>query len=47
MLEGNISRMCVTNDLNELSDMYKYAKDRLVAILKINHERLKEDKGNA
>lgn len=29
MLEGNINRMCVTNDEKELLSMYNWALDRL------------------
>ncbi|MGP1505158.1 MAG: hypothetical protein ACTTIR_06020 [Eggerthia catenaformis] len=32
MLEGNINRMCVTSDLEELVRMYKFAKKRIDSI---------------
>ena len=44
MLHGNINRMCVTNDVDELNSMYDYAKKRLVTILLANVERLKAKK---
>ena len=33
MLEGNIARMMVTNDVDELLSMYEWAKKRLDRIL--------------
>ena len=32
MLEGNINRMCVTNNVEELQDMYKWTKAIVVYI---------------
>lgn len=44
MLEGNINRMCVTDDLEELLAMYAHAKCRLDLIFNGNYLRLKEEK---
>ena len=44
MLKGNINRMCVTDDVDELNSMYDYAKKRLEIILLANVERLKTEK---
>ena len=38
MLEGNIKRMCVTDDLVELEKMYKYAQKRLDHIYSVNRK---------
>ena len=32
MLNGNINRMCITSDLEELVRMYKFAKKRIDSI---------------
>lgn len=42
MLKGNISRMCVTDDIKELNDMYKYALNRVANIYAVNNIRLKQ-----
>ena len=44
ILEGNINRMFLTNDLKELYNMYAYAKFRLELIFNANYLRLKEEK---
>ena len=43
MLKGNINRMCVTDDLDELESMAEYAIDRIKKIWRINYERLTEN----
>lgn len=45
MLKGNINRMCITDDLNELESMAEYAKKRIDKILQINYGRLTEEDG--
>jgi hypothetical protein len=42
MLEGNINRICVTDDLEEVNAMYDWAKRRLDAIFNYNKNRLKK-----
>lgn len=42
MLEGNLNRMSVTDDMEELEDMYSFAKKRIEKIYTINKERLEE-----
>lgn len=44
-LKGNINRMCVTDNLSEMIDMYEYAQKRLDKIYQYNKNRLlnKED----
>lgn len=42
MLIGNINRICVTRDREELEDMYDFAKKRLDDIYKYSVERLEE-----
>ncbi len=42
MLEGNINRMCVTKDDNELERMFKFAKSRLDDIYTYNKSRVDE-----
>lgn len=44
MLKGNINRMCVTDDVDELNSMYGYAKKRLLIIMLTNVERIKNEK---
>ena len=39
-LIGNINRMCVTDDLSEMIDMYEYAEKRLDKIYQYNKDRL-------
>lgn len=45
-LIGNINRMCVTDDLSEMIDMYEYAQERIDKIYQYNKDRLlgKENK---
>lgn len=45
-LKGNINRMCVTDNLSEMIDMYEYAQERLDKIYQYNKNRLldKENK---
>ena len=45
-LKGNINRMCVTDSLSEMLDMYEYAQKRLDKIYQYNKDRLldKENK---
>ncbi|MBO4541636.1 MAG: hypothetical protein J5725_00490 [Bacteroidales bacterium] len=40
MLEGNINRMCVTDDMKELCKMFEYARLRIERIYQYNKERL-------
>ena len=40
MLNGNINRMCVTNQLKELTEMYEWAERRLQKIHKICLENI-------
>lgn len=42
MLQGNINRMCVTNDDAELASMQQWAKRRIDQIYLYNHQRLRE-----
>lgn len=42
MLEGNINRMCVTDDMNELLSMKNFAIRRIEHIFQVNYERLTE-----
>lgn len=42
MLEGNINRMCVTKDNDELERMFKFAKSRLDDIYTYNKSRVEE-----
>lgn len=44
MLQGNINRMCVTDDVQELFSMHCYAEDRLRRIFKINYKKLLDRK---
>lgn len=41
LLNGNINRMCVTDDLGELLAQYKYACDRLNILVIASGERIK------
>jgi hypothetical protein len=41
MLRGNINRMCVTDNKQELDKMLRYAKLRLDEIYDYNHYRVK------
>lgn len=40
MLQGNINRMCVTDDKEELASMLEYANRRLRRIFSINYKKL-------
>jgi len=42
MLKGNINRMCVTSDIDELNKMFSVAVKRLVFIHDENKKRLEE-----
>ena len=42
MLEGNINRMFVTNDIEEVCNMYVFAKERLDVLFKENCKRITE-----
>ena len=42
MLKGNINRMCVTDDQEELFKMYAFACLRLNKIYNLNSEKLRE-----
>ena len=44
MLKGNICRMCVTDDLEELNSMAIFAMKRIQKIFDINLARLTEEK---
>lgn len=44
-LRGNINRICVTDDINELESSYEFAKQRLYNIYFYNLVKLKK-KGN-
>ena len=46
MLRGNINRICVSNDVEEISQMYHYALTRLEEIMKYNVRRVVERKKN-
>ena len=46
MLKGNINRMCVTDDADELWQMENYALIRLTNIAKMCDLRMKELKEN-
>lgn len=45
LLKGNINRMCVTDSLEELRDMDRWAKARINQIVAINYRRLTETEG--
>ena len=42
MLKGSINRMCVTDDINELSDRFTSAILDLVVLYTVNRKKLKE-----
>lgn len=44
MIKGNLNRMCVTDDADELLTMYAYASIRLHDILKANKNRIFREK---
>lgn len=43
MLEGNFNRMCITDDREELENLYNCAIERIAIIYAVNEERLKTD----
>ena len=43
LLKGNINRMCVTEDLSELDDMFNRAVNRLKTIYDLNYKRISEE----
>lgn len=46
MLRGNINRICVSDDVEEISQMYHYALTRLEEIMKYNVRQVVERKKN-
>lgn len=42
MLEGNINRMFVTDNIDELCNMYMFAKERLDTLFRENCKRIIE-----
>lgn len=42
MMIGNVNRMCLTDKLKELTDMYEWAERRLQTIHKMCLERFEE-----
>jgi hypothetical protein len=42
MLKGNINRMCITDDIEEINRMYEVAKNRLRIIYQENVDRISE-----
>lgn len=46
MLRGNINRICVSDDVEEISQMYHFALTRLEEIMKYNVRRVVERKKN-
>lgn len=46
MLRGNINRICVSNNVEEISQMYHYALTRLEEVMKYNVRRVVERKKN-
>ena len=42
MLKGSINRMCVTDDMNELRERYKYAMLSLTDLYNVNRQKLLE-----
>ena len=46
MLRGNINRICVSNDVEEISQMYHCALMRLEELMKYNVRRVVERKKN-
>lgn len=47
MLQGNINRMCVTDDYDELFDMAIWAIRRICTLHSLNRERLREVKADS
>lgn len=46
MLRGNINRICVSDNVEEISQMYRYALMRLEELMKYNVRRVVERKKN-
>lgn len=46
MLKGNINRVCISKDVEEISQMYHFALMRLEEIMKYNVRRVVERKKN-
>lgn len=46
MLKGNINRICVSKDVEEISQMYHFALMRLEELMKYNVRRIVERKKN-
>lgn len=46
MLRGNINRICVSDDVEEISQMYHFALTRLEELMKYNVRRVVERKKN-
>ena len=46
MLRGNINRICVSDNVEEISQMYNYALMRLEELMKYNVRRVVERKKN-
>lgn len=46
MLRGNINRICVSDNVEEISQMYHFALTRLEEIMKYNVRRVVERKKN-
>jgi hypothetical protein len=46
MLQGNINRMCVTNDAEELKEMMGYAEERLKEIYNLRLKEIESFKKN-
>ncbi len=42
MLEGNINRMFLTDDMNELNRMYGFAITRILRIYEYHNERIRQ-----
>ena len=42
-LQGNINRMCVTHDMEELNDMRTWAYNAIIEIFEMNYARINED----
>ena len=40
MLKGNINRMCITDDVEELKTMFDFAVERLINIRNYNFKRM-------
>ena len=46
LLKGNINRMCVTDNLEELRTMDHWAKARIAQIVSINYCRLTDEEAS-